>query len=70
MVADPMYARSQRLNGWLASYELVDYDGLGEQLRILKEGSETFFTPWSAVIRIEPGFAAHEAVLENFSQPS
>ena len=59
MEANPRYALSQPLQACKSSYELVHYDGLGVLLRTPGEGGPPFFTPWSAVIRIEPGFEAH-----------
>ena len=62
MEADPMYVIADNLGGIKGSYVLVDYDGIGVQLRRLQERSETFFTPWSAVISIEAGFEAHASL--------
>jgi hypothetical protein len=68
MEADPMYVIADNLDGMKGSYVLVDYDGIGVQLRTLDERSEIFFTPWSAVIRIEPGFEAHASLLRNLRE--
>lgn len=62
MESDPMYVMADNLDGMKGSYVLVDYDGIGVQLRTLHERSEIFFTPWSAVIRIEPGLEAHASL--------
>ncbi len=62
MEADPMYVIADNLGGIKGSYVLVDYDGIGVQLRRLQKRSETFFTPWSAVISIEAGFEAHASL--------